>query len=103
MVCQETPGPGFQGFHLCEGGLCLVPCPSWEPFTRESIIKDGESKSLFYRPEKYDVLVYSPENGEIRMNARSKGEKELYRTKFGLHLFDDSEFSTAKASSRWSR
>ncbi len=28
-----------------------------EPFTRESIIKDGKSKSLFYRPEKYDVLV----------------------------------------------
>jgi hypothetical protein len=68
-----------------------------EPFTRESIIKDGESKSLFYRPEKYDVIVYNPENGEIRMNARSKGEKELYRTKFGLHFFGDSEFFDGKS------
>ncbi len=68
-----------------------------EPFTRESIIKDGESSSLFYRPEKYDVLVYSPENGDIRMNARSKGEKEPYRIKFGLHLFGDSEFFDGKS------
>jgi hypothetical protein len=68
-----------------------------EPFTRESIIEDGESSSLFYRPEKYDVLVYNPENGEIRMNARSKGEKELYRTKFGLHLFGDREFFDGKS------
>ncbi len=68
-----------------------------EPFTRESIIKDDKSSSLFYRPEKYDVIVYNPENGEIRMNARSKGEKELYRTKFGLHLFGDAEFFDGKS------
>ena len=68
-----------------------------EPFTRESIIKDGESSSVYYRPEKYDVLVYNPETGEIRMNARSKGEKELYRTKFGQHFFGDSEFFSGKS------
>jgi len=43
------------------------------------------------------VIVYNPENGEIRMNARSKGEKELYRTKFGLHFFGDSEFFDGKS------
>ena len=63
-----------------------------DPFTRESIIQDGESSSLFYRPEKYDVIVYNPSTGEIRMNAKTKGEKELYRTRFGFHFFGDSEF-----------
>ncbi len=31
------------------------------------------------------------------MNARSKGEKELYRTKFGQHFFGDSEFWGGKS------
>ncbi len=60
-----------------------------EPFTREAAILEGESTSVHYRPEKYDVLVYDPQSGEIRMNARSKGEKQLYREKFGFYLFGD--------------
>jgi len=68
-----------------------------EPFTREGIIKEGESSSLFYRPEKFDVIVYNPATGEIRMNARTKGEKELYRTMFGLHFFGDKEFFEGKS------
>lgn len=68
-----------------------------EPFTRESIIKEGESDSVYFQPEKFDVIVYNPQNGEIRMNARSKGEKELYRTKLGHHFFGDSDFFDSKS------
>ncbi len=67
------------------------------PFAREGIIKEGESSSLFYRPEKFDVIVYNSATGEIRMNAKSKGEQELYRTMFGLHFFVDKEFFEAKS------
>ena len=40
---------------------------------REGSIESGESSSVFYRPEKFDVLVYDGSRGEIRMNARCKG------------------------------
>jgi len=63
-----------------------------EPFKREGCLDDGQSSSVFYRPEKYDVLVYDPKAGELRMNTRSKGEKELYRAQFGLHLFGREDF-----------
>lgn len=63
-----------------------------EPYKREGSIENGESTSILYRPEKHDVVVYDPSIGEIRINARSKGEKVLYRTTFGLHLFGDEEF-----------
>ncbi|MDH5527834.1 MAG: hypothetical protein OEY97_11065 [Nitrospirota bacterium] len=63
-----------------------------EPYKREGSIEEGESKSVFYRPEKHDVLVYNPALGELRMNAGSKGEKELYRAMFGLHLFGSENF-----------
>lgn len=69
-----------------------------EPYKREGSIEKGQSSSVFYRPEKHDVLIYEPSMGELRMNARSKGEKDLYRKKLGLHLFADEDFfpGTAK-------
>jgi hypothetical protein len=32
------------------------------------------------------VVVYSPEHDELRINARTKGERELYRAQFGKFL-----------------
>ncbi len=40
-----------------------------QPFRREGSIVDGESESVFYRPEKFDVLVYSSAASELRINA----------------------------------
>jgi hypothetical protein len=47
---------------------------------------------VYYWPEKFDVLVYDPATGEIRMNPRTKGELDLYRTMFGRHLFGADDF-----------
>ncbi len=60
-----------------------------EAFRREGAQKGRTSSSVFYRPEKHDVLVYNAAIGEFRINASSKGEKELYLQKFGLHVFGD--------------
>ncbi|MEK6675071.1 MAG: hypothetical protein AABZ47_05375 [Planctomycetota bacterium] len=68
-----------------------------EPYRREGSIENGESSSVFYRPAKHDNVVYDPTIGEIQINARSKGEKELYRTKFGLHLFRNEDFFPGKS------
>ena len=62
-----------------------------DTFRREGAVKDGQSSSVFYRPEKHDVVVYNPVVGELRVNAVTKGEKDLYRRKFGLHLFGDED------------
>lgn len=62
------------------------------PYRREGSIRDGEPSSVHYRPLKFDVLVYDPRIGEIRVNAASKGEKSVYREKFGKHLFGDPDF-----------
>ena len=58
-----------------------------EPFKREESLEGIDASSVCYRPLKYDVLVYAPQIRELRINARSKGEKQLYREKFGKHLF----------------
>jgi hypothetical protein len=58
-----------------------------EPFKREGGIKDGQSTSVFYRPETFDVVIYNATIGEIRMNAGTVGIKKLYRRAFGKHFF----------------
>lgn len=63
-----------------------------EPYKREGSLEAGQSTSVFYRPEKHDVLVYESSIGELRINAASKWEKDLYRRKFGLHLFGGEDF-----------
>lgn len=69
-----------------------------DPFRREGSLDNGEPGSVAYRPLKFDVLVYDPRIGEIRMNAATVGEKSLYRQKLGEHFFGDVNFfpGTAK-------
>ena len=68
-----------------------------DPFTREAVIQDNESSSILYQPEMHDVIVYNRRLGEIRINAGSKGEMELYRTMFGLHLFGSKDFFSSRS------
>lgn len=63
-----------------------------DPFKREGCLEDGRSSSVFYRPEKHDLLIYDPALGEIRINARTKAERDIYRRKFGHHIFGDEAF-----------
>ncbi len=63
-----------------------------DPLRREGSLDGGRTSSVFYRPEKYDVLVYEPTIGEIRMHTCGKGERELFRRQFGLHIFKNENF-----------
>ena len=71
-----------------------------DPYKREGSLEGSQQSSVFYRPEKYDVLIYETAIGEIRMNACNKGEKDTLRRQFGRHLFGDEDYfpSTAKYS-----
>lgn len=60
---------------------------------REGTVEaDGDSGSVFYRPEKFDVLIYYPDKGELAIYTETKGERKAYCRYFGKHLFGDIEF-----------
>ena len=63
-----------------------------EPFRREGALEDDKSSSVFYRPEKFDVVIYGAELDGLAVNAATKGEKQLYREGFGKHLFGDEKY-----------
>jgi hypothetical protein len=69
-----------------------------DTFSRMPMVKGREVTVLHFRPTKDDVVVYATARDEIRIHARTKGERELYRTAFGRCLFgDDQHFSERKA------
>jgi hypothetical protein len=63
-----------------------------DPFKREGSIEKTGMTSVYYRPEKYDVLKYDEGLGELSINA--EGNKKLvahYRELVGVLLFGDAE------------
>jgi len=63
-----------------------------QPYKREGTIENGESSSVYYRPEKFDVLLYNPELGELAIHASTKGEKTTYCQLLGKHVFNNEAF-----------
>lgn len=61
-----------------------------DPMTREPSIRDGQPEAAYYRPEKFDVVLYDADRGELWINADRK-EREVYRHQFAEHLFGDSD------------
>jgi hypothetical protein len=59
------------------------------PFKREGSVAEGQSSMEYYRPEKYDVLVYDPDAGTIGVHADGKRLTEFYLFSIGLFLFGD--------------
>jgi hypothetical protein len=64
------------------------------PFKREGKIEDGETGSVFYRPEFHDVLVYDIESNDMQAfnKSTSKKERAMYLSAFGQIFFKDTEY-----------
>ncbi|GFZ87799.1 hypothetical protein RLOatenuis_7830 [Rickettsiales bacterium] len=59
------------------------------PFKREGKIEDRKSKTIFYRPEFHDAIVYDRANNELAIFNKSgvQKEREMYLDLFSRHLF----------------
>jgi hypothetical protein len=82
-------GRGCRVFAHVRGNEIWFLVRHGEPFRREGAIEDGKSSSVYYRPEKFDVVIYGAELDGLSVNALTKAEKQLYREAFGEHVFGD--------------
>ncbi|BET67425.1 hypothetical protein ASA1KI_23430 [Opitutales bacterium ASA1] len=63
------------------------------PLVREGIVKadaPGESDSALFRREVFDVIVYDPENDEVRIHSK-KRDADLYTRACGVHFVENEE------------
>src|ERR1044071_8144100 len=63
-------------------------------FSRTPAIHARRTEMILFRPARDDVVVVSPELDELRINARTKGERDLYIRQFGLHLRGSEDYFT---------
>ena len=74
---------------------CCFLLRKGEPITRDSsITPEGETNCIYYRPERFDIVVLRPKVSEIRLAIYRKAPwiVEAYRTMFGYVFYGDREF-----------
>lgn len=86
---EHRRGIGSKVFVFDEGDRISLLIRHGMPVKREGAMKDGNSSSIFYRPEIHDVLVYNRAMDEIGIHAGTKGEREVYLRKVGQYFFGD--------------
>ena len=89
---EHKRGTGSKVRHFDHGDKISFLVRHGMPFKREGSLKEGQSETVFYRPEIHDVLVYDRIVNELALHAGTKGERELYLAAFGKHLFGDAEY-----------
>jgi hypothetical protein len=88
---RKKRGRGCRVFAYPKDGECWFLVRHGLPCRREGAVVDGESTSVFYRPQKHDVVVYDSVAGELRMNCCGVRELEEFRKGFGLYLFGNED------------
>ncbi|MCC9654665.1 hypothetical protein [Rhodopirellula halodulae] len=61
------------------------------PMRRLDVLEQGLPESLICRPLKHDVAVFDKLIGELRINAETIPQREIYRRLIGKHLFGNEE------------
>lgn len=89
---EHRRGRGARVFMFPREGTVWFLVRHGQPLRREGSIEAGESTSVLYRPECFDVVIYDQALGELRIHTGSKGEQTLYRETFGKHLFGNKDF-----------
>lgn len=65
-----------------------------------TIDADGETRSIVFRPEGYDVVRYNGQTGELSINAPVKRDVRAYCSMIGRHIFNDSLLFDADSPGR---
>lgn len=60
-----------------------------DPFCRVGTLENGKSSGVYYHPEKFDIVIYSPGLDTLAVSSGPKGQQQLYREVFGKHVFGD--------------
>lgn len=95
-------GKGVRVFFSAEGGAVWIMIRHGQPMKRENTVEpDGGDGLAFYRPEKFDTMIYYPETGELAICAKTKGEQAAYSACLGKYCFDDISYFNLHGASKY--
>lgn len=67
-----------------------------DAFSRTPKVEEQRTEIIHFRPQRDDVVVYSVAQDEIRVNSRTRGERDLYVRTFGLCLRGSADYFCAR-------
>ena len=86
-------GKGVRVFISPEKDAVWIMVRHGQPMKRENTVEsDGKDGLAFYRPEKFDTMIYYPATGELAICAKTKGEQTAYSVCLGKHCFGDEKY-----------
>ncbi len=86
---SQMANSGEWSFLVRHGGACR----------REGAMENGEPTSVFFRPQKYDLLKYVTARGEMAVNCCCDRERRVLLRLFGSCLFGRKDFFPGTAES----
>ena len=69
-----------------------------DTYARTPKVEAQKTEILHFRPERDDVVAYSPGHDEIRVNARTRGERDLYVREFARFLRGREDYFSAAST-----
>ena len=93
---KRKRGRGCQIFTFESSERLWIVIRHGEPYKREGSIRGGKSASEYFRPEKYDVLIYEPTTGTIAVHAKGVRLIDQYLYSIGVFFFGNSGFFPLK-------
>jgi hypothetical protein len=95
-------GKGVRLFFSAEGRAVWIMIRHGQPMKRENTVEpDGGDGLAFYRPEKFDTVIYYPKTGELAVCAKTKGEQAAYNVCLGKHCFGDTNYFNLTGASKY--
>jgi len=88
---QRRCGRGASAHCSQNEGSLFVFVSHGTPMRRLDVLDAGMRDSLICRPIKDDIAVFDKLVGELRINAETIPQREIYRRLIGKHLFGDEE------------
>ena len=89
---EHKRGRGCKVRAFPKDGECWFLVRHGLPCKRESVMDGDGTGSVFYRPQKHDVLAYNEERGEIRVNCCGVRELKEFLGAFGAYVFGREDF-----------
>lgn len=85
-------GKGARVFPSRQGDVWQFLVRHGAPCRRENAMANDEPTTVFYRPQRHDVLKYDTTRGEVAVNCCSDRERHVLLRLFGACLFGRADF-----------
>jgi hypothetical protein len=85
-------GKGVKVFASQQGDTFIFVVRHGAPCRREGAMQDGLPTTVFFRPQRHDVLKYDALHGEMALNCCSDSERRILLRIFGSTLFGRPDF-----------